>query len=79
MEELVEEGVIRSIGLSNFNSKQIARIQAIAKVPIANLQIECHIHMGQFKIQQFCKERGIAITAWSPLGSPGFHGNKDWE
>ena len=74
MEELVE-GLIKSIGLSNFNSKQIARIQAIAKVPAANLQIECHIHLTQMKIQQFCKEHGITITSYSTRGSSVNTGN----
>ena len=37
MEKLVDEGLGRNIGLSNFNSKQIAEVGAIATVPISNL------------------------------------------
>ncbi|KAF4525310.1 hypothetical protein B566_EDAN014919 [Ephemera danica] len=60
MEKLVNSGLVRSIGLSNFNSQQIQRVLDIAKIKPA---------VNQKKLMAFCKERDIAITAYSPLGS----------
>ncbi|CAL7938562.1 unnamed protein product [Xylocopa violacea] len=70
MEECVKLGLTKSIGLSNFNSQQIDRILSIAKIkPVMN-QVECHPNLNQKKLRDFCAQRGIAITAYSPLGSP---------
>ena len=70
MEKLVEKGLTKSIGLSNFNSEQIADVLAKGSVKPVTNQVECHPYLGQAKLLDFCKERGITITAYSPLGSP---------
>ncbi|XP_059488021.1 aldo-keto reductase family 1 member B1-like [Neocloeon triangulifer] len=70
MEKLVESGLVKSIGISNFNSEQIERVLKVAKIKPAVLQVECHPYLNQKKLMAFCKERKIAITAYSPLGSP---------
>lgn len=67
MEKLVELGLVRSIGLSNFNSEQIDRILKIATIkPVVN-QVECSPVINQRKFIKFCKERDITIIAYSPL------------
>ena len=70
MEKLVEKGLTKSIGLSNFNSMQIADVLEKGSVKPVTNQVECHPYLGQAKLLDFCKERGITITAYSPLGSP---------
>ncbi|XP_030761987.1 aldo-keto reductase family 1 member B1-like [Sitophilus oryzae] len=70
MEECVDLGLTKSIGLSNFNSKQVQRIVDKARIkPVMN-QIEVNPSLTQKNLIAFCRDRGIHITAYSPLGSP---------
>ncbi|XP_034940264.1 aldo-keto reductase family 1 member A1-like [Chelonus insularis] len=74
MEGVYEKGLAKNIGISNFNSEQITRLINNCKIkPVVN-QVECHPYLTQKKLSEFCKERGITITAYSPLGSP----NRPW-
>ncbi|XP_045036435.1 aldo-keto reductase family 1 member B1 [Daphnia magna] len=70
MEKCVELGLVRSIGLSNFNSRQIQHIMDNSKIkPVVN-QVECHPYLNQKRLIEFCKQKDIVVTAYSPLGSP---------
>ncbi|XP_018330428.1 aldose reductase [Agrilus planipennis] len=70
MEEVYKKGLVKSIGISNFNRKQIERLlQLTTVVPVTN-QVECHPYLNQKKLAEFCKSKEITITAYSPFGAP---------
>lgn len=70
MECLIELGWVKSIGVSNFNSEQIARLLTIAKIPPVVNQVECSPTINQKKLTKFCKDRNISIIGFCPLGHP---------
>ncbi|XP_066257453.1 1,5-anhydro-D-fructose reductase-like [Euwallacea similis] len=71
MEEQVDKGLTKSIGLSNFNITQIQKILDNARIRPASLQIELHAYHQQKELVEFCKKNNIVVTAYSPLGNPG--------
>lgn len=71
MEKLVDDGSVKSIGTANFSASQIIDIETYAKIKPAVNQIELHPYLNQESLVQFCKNRGLAVTAYSPLGSRG--------
>lgn len=71
LEKLVDEGLVKSIGVSNFTIPQIQRILNVARIPISVLQIELHPYLAMAETLEFCKQHNIVITAYSPLGSSG--------
>jgi len=70
MEALVREGLVRSIGTSNFSAKKLAEIMAYAEVPPAVCQVEAHPYHRNDKLLAWCRDHDIHFTAFSPLGSP---------
>ncbi|XP_052755147.1 uncharacterized protein LOC113509285 isoform X2 [Galleria mellonella] len=71
MEGLVEKGLVRSIGVSNFNSKQLHRVLGRARIkPVIN-QVECHPYLSQQRLNEFCEERDVKLMCYGVLGSKG--------
>lgn len=72
METLVEKGLAKSIGISNFSGSLILEIIRGAKIVPAVLQIEHHPYLTQPTLLELAKEQGIAVTAYSSYGPQSF-------
>nr|WOD46535.1 hypothetical protein [Trichoderma atroviride] len=68
MEKLVDLGLARSIGLSNFNILKIKRIVDIARIMPAVNQVELHPYLPQQELFEFSSQHGILLMAHQPLG-----------
>ncbi|XP_048326417.2 LOW QUALITY PROTEIN: non-functional NADPH-dependent codeinone reductase 2 [Ziziphus jujuba] len=71
MEECQKLGLTKSIGVSNFSCKKLEILLSTAKIPPAVNQVEINPLWQQKNLRDFCKEKGISITAYSPLGGKG--------
>lgn len=69
MEKLIDAGLARAIGVSNFNIPNVQKILKIAKIkPVIN-QVELHPYLPQNELKKFCEQNEILLTAYSPFGS----------
>ncbi|XP_022554785.1 NADPH-dependent aldo-keto reductase, chloroplastic-like isoform X5 [Brassica napus] len=71
MEALCDSGKARAIGVSNFSTKKLETILELSRVPPAVNQVECHPSWRQAKLREFCKSKGVHLSGYFPLGSPG--------
>ena len=72
MEECMEEGLIKSIGISNYVGSLVLDVERYAKHMPQVLQIEHHPYLVQQDLLDLCKSRGIAVTAYSSFGPQSF-------
>ncbi|TFY55276.1 hypothetical protein EVG20_g9379 [Dentipellis fragilis] len=70
MEKLLDTGKVKSIGVSNFSINTLNQLLPHCKVIPATNQVELHPFLPQPDLKAFCEERGILLTAYSPLGQP---------
>jgi len=69
MEELVDDGLARQIGVSNFNIPKLQTLLDTADHPPEMNQIELHPYLQQTDMVEFARENNVHLTAYSPLGS----------
>lgn len=72
MEELIDNGLARSIGVSNFQAQSIYDILTYARHPLSSLQIEHHPYLAQPELIKVAQENRIAVTAYSSFGPQSF-------
>ncbi|CAL4915953.1 unnamed protein product [Urochloa decumbens] len=71
MEECHRQGLAKAIGVSNFTCKKLERLLSFAEIIPAVNQVEVHPYCRQNKLRAFCREKGIQLCAYSPLGGKG--------
>lgn len=69
MEVIYASGKAKAIGLSNHLVHHIEEVLSETSVVPAVNQIELHPYLTQQSVVDFCKQKGIQVQAWSPLGS----------
>lgn len=69
MEKLRHEGLVRSIGVSNFSASKIQNILEKAEIMPSVNQVENHPYLPQKELVDFCRKNNVEVTAYSPLGS----------
>ncbi|MBS3766036.1 aldo/keto reductase [Candidatus Bipolaricaulota bacterium] len=75
MNELVEEGKTRHIGVSNFSIEQLEEVQGLSEHPIITDQVKYHVGMDRSSLTNYCRENDVSLTAYSPLGQGKLLGN----
>ncbi|KAM1175864.1 hypothetical protein ACFX15_027695 [Malus domestica] len=76
MEDLVSMGLVRSIGISNYDIFLTRDCLAYSEVKPAVNQIETHPYFQRESLVKFCQKHGICVTAHTPLG--GAVANSEW-
>ncbi|KAI9737069.1 MAG: NAD(P)H-dependent D-xylose reductase (XR) [Cirrosporium novae-zelandiae] len=72
LESLVDDGLVKSIGVSNFQAQSLYDLQSYCKHPVSALQIEHHPYLVQPTLISMAQENGIAVTAYSSFGPQSF-------
>jgi diketogulonate reductase-like aldo/keto reductase len=73
LEQLLEDGKVRAIGVSNFMVDHLTKLLEKANVIPAVNQIELHPYFQQRAVQALHAEHGILTQAWSPIGGITFY------
>ncbi|MCH1599507.1 MAG: aldo/keto reductase [Pseudomonadales bacterium] len=69
MEDLKESGLVKHIGVCNYNSALLHDLMAYAKQKPEVLQVEAHPYLTQERLIKLAQDYGMTVTAFSPLGA----------
>jgi D-xylose reductase len=69
MEDLVHQGLVKRIGVCNYNSGLLHDLMSYATIKPAELQIESHPYLTQESLIRLAKNYDMAVTAFSPFGA----------
>ncbi|KRX08569.1 NADP-dependent oxidoreductase domain [Pseudocohnilembus persalinus] len=77
LEQCVDKGLVKSIGVSNYNVQLLYDLLSYAKIkPVIN-QVELNLYLQQPDLLRFCQQFEVAVTAYSPLGQGKDHLEND--
>jgi alcohol dehydrogenase (NADP+) len=68
MENLVDHGKCRTIGLSDVSLNELTPIYESARIKPAVVQVESHPYLPETELLKFCKETDVVLLAFAPLG-----------
>ncbi len=68
METLVDHGRCRAIGLSDVSLNELMPIYESARIKPAVVQVESHPYLPETELLEFCRQKGIVLLAFAPLG-----------
>lgn len=71
MNDLVDEGLVRHIGVSNFSPSLLDKARNISPAPILTDQVQYHPYWDQRKLLDYCRIHDVLLTAYSPLARGG--------
>ncbi len=78
LESLVDHGRCRAIGLSDISLNDLSPIYESARIKPAVVQVESHPYLPETELLEFCRQKGIVLLAFAPLGhgmKPGLLGD----
>lgn len=75
MEKLVKKNMVRHIGICNFPVSLVNDLLSYCNIPPANIQVEIHPENSQKCLLQFCQQKNIHVSAFSPLGGSSYGDN----
>jgi len=68
LEQLVDEGKCKAIGLSDLSLEKVKEIFEAATIKPAVVHVESHPYLPQWELLDYCRENGIVLQAFAPLG-----------
>ena len=72
MEELVDSGLVKRIGVCNIGTAMIRDLLSYARIAPSVLQVEMHPYLTQQNLLRYCQQENIAVTAFSPFGASSY-------
>ena len=68
LEDLVDGGRCKSIGLSDVTLEKLKEIVAVSRIKPSVVQVESHPYLPEWELLDFCRQHGIVVQAFAPLG-----------
>lgn len=72
MEELVDDGLVKRIGVCNLGTAMLRDVRSRARIQPSVNQVEMHPYLSQERLLRYCREDDIQVTAFSPFGASSY-------